>query len=275
MKILHAWGIGSSGFIFTRWLNKLGHESKLINPVDNDFYQYSQYYTETEKVDPNPKIFSDYVAEQSKNYDLIHIRSNFGLLPKIKKTNPKIPIVLQFHGTELRLPEDLLKFRKNCLKLADKILVSTEDLLEYDKSYFYLPNPIDTELFRPTDQKPIYDYLNVSKLPEDAARIQKFLMKNNFKDKFAFVASWDQPIYYAAGPDFIRQFRYYIDIKFNKLYHNFEKPFPVRSLHGLEALALGLEVLIQDMTKIKGLPKQHDPYVATNKLIKEVYEKLL
>ena len=62
---------------------------------------------------------------------------------------PKKPIILHYHGSRIR---GKAKERRKYYQKADSIIVSTSDLLETLPDATYIPNPVDTELFKPMEK---------------------------------------------------------------------------------------------------------------------------
>ena len=93
----------------------------------------------------------------SKSYDIIHANGAYsGGLPLIFR----FPYILHCRGTDVRknLRQPIIgNLTKIYLKHAKKVLLSTPDLYEYvnkiRKDAMYVPNPIDTDLFRPKPKK--------------------------------------------------------------------------------------------------------------------------
>ena len=91
------------------------------------------------------------VAADGCSPDLIHVHwARFA--PFIRKTST--PLVFHAHGSDVRGRAASMSGRlvRGALARADAVLVSTPDLLgDVGAAARYLPNPIDTERFRPTD----------------------------------------------------------------------------------------------------------------------------
>lgn len=97
----------------------------------------------------------------------------------LKKLQLKKLDVLHCHGSDVRWRQYekfgwLVRFS---LRSAKKILVSTPDLLEHVPNAIYLPNPIDTEMFRPlgseSPPRALYQRLWYEKLPEEIPKLLK------------------------------------------------------------------------------------------------------
>ena len=80
-----------------------------------------------------------------RKYHIIHVHGYDRILPFLKILYPNKKIVLNYHGTEIRGNWDTK--RRFLYRLADKVIVSTPDLLKGAPSQVeYLPNPIDYDL---------------------------------------------------------------------------------------------------------------------------------
>lgn len=100
--------------------------------------------------------------EDVSGYDIIH--GHYSLTKPVLKAARKagrknIPFILHSHGSDVRLikkdgPEKLPLYHRivsrYVRKKADRVLLSTPDLLEWTEG-LYVPNPVDIEKFRPMD----------------------------------------------------------------------------------------------------------------------------
>jgi len=77
--------------------------------------------------------------------DLIH--AHFCRSPAYAAYLSGRPYVIHSHGTDIRWGLNWLQRR--CLRKAERALVSTPDLLEILPHAMWLPNPVDTDRFRP------------------------------------------------------------------------------------------------------------------------------
>ena len=141
MRILHVWNQSGVASILAKYQRKLGHTVEVVKRDGFDPYGIEQFYGTT-IYRGGALGFYRYILKKARSYDVIHIHSLWKIAPLIRK-----PTVLHFHGSELRSMNPLaLAMIK---RLSAKLLVSTPDLLNLLPNAEWLPNPVDTELFRP------------------------------------------------------------------------------------------------------------------------------
>jgi glycosyltransferase involved in cell wall biosynthesis len=195
----------------------------------------------------------------AKKFDILHIHSLDKLVPILKLLYPKKPIVLHYHGSEIRKKWSL---RVKYWSKADAILYSTPDLLEQDtpKRANYLPNPVDTDLF--------YEQPNVYRKPKTAIVFQ-YLVEKDKVEKYAqalgvSLVFLERRIPHSMMPETLNRYEYYVD----------RTQIPSLSKTALEALACGLKVVRWDGVVLQGLPEEHKPENVVRTLV-SVYDSIL
>ena len=205
--------------------------------------------------------------------------------------NPKKKIIIHLHGTKIRGRWNEYKD----LKYADQIIVSTPDLLEGSpEGTEYLPNPVDEELILnikqamkgiPKERKAFHvDRFATDKAIEYAAKYDLELVVFD-RDKTPlphaeFLAMVGKYRYFinverSSYLGNVAKHQYYIDVKRDypgSLYEN--KVLETYSLTGLEALALGCNVINWDGKIRKRLPHEHRSENIVKKL-HGIYQELL
>jgi len=93
------------------------------------------------------KMFALRCLLLARKFDILHVHSFDKIVPFLKLFYPRKPIILHYHGTDIR--GKWLQKMKYWSK-ADIVLCSTPDLLDnkISKLASYQPNPVDTDLFR-------------------------------------------------------------------------------------------------------------------------------
>lgn len=144
MRILHVWSQAGVSSILAKYQNRLGHFSEVIKRKGYDPYDIDKYY-ETTIYEGSSIGFYQYAKKRSKEFDIIHIHSQVKTLGFIDR---KAHTVLHFHGSDIR-NRGFSGSIQNWLakRLANKVLVSTPDLLSAIPKAEWLPTPIDTEMF--------------------------------------------------------------------------------------------------------------------------------
>ena len=172
MKILHINDQAGVACILAKFQEKQGVKSKVIAIPDK--YGIKEYYKNNVILVEKENFYNTSLNE-SASYDIIHLHSVDALVYKLRRRyGNKKKIILHYHGTELRgnykksislalrlkrvgvkMKNKLWLLRngytgsiqQTMQHLADIVLVSTPDLLKLANKSYYLPNPVDTELF--------------------------------------------------------------------------------------------------------------------------------
>jgi len=258
LRVLHVWNTAGVASVIAKYQARiLKWETWVVSRLGHDPFSLT-YYGEALKT--SSLGFFSKVIWISRGYDLVHVHSLDKMVPLIKTLYPAKPVILHYHGSEIR---DKWEKRKKYWLKADVIMVSTRDLLEGAPQHvIYLPNPVDTEFFRPMPHLRrtntalyIYDPLNpilsrdLKWAREAANRYNLCLIIHNRRKN---------PVKHKDMPIFINKFEYLIDRK------------SVNSLSktALEALACGLKVIRWDGKIVTGLPEDHRPEYVIKRLYK-------
>jgi hypothetical protein len=209
-----------------------------------------------------------------------------------KKFGRSKKIILHYHGSEIRgsyqsveglnlahasflkikmRVRKLLRNRKHlkAQRLADAVIVSTPDLLQWVTNCTYLPNPVDIDLFKPlTIYEKKKNALTIKTEVTDTRWAIDYCNNNNINVDIEVYDRAQSPIMYADMPNFLRQYSMYVDIKYVN-----ETVLEALSKTGLEALACGLKVLNYRLEYRQGLPIEHDPTRVVSILSKIYAEK--
>ncbi|HKX98040.1 MAG TPA: hypothetical protein VJL78_09450 [Candidatus Nitrosocosmicus sp.] len=272
----------------------MGHDVKVMRRFNYDPYGIYEFYNELVCFIPEEE-FLDTCLREANMSDIVHIHSRIDAFFYLhKKMRQKPRIVMHFHGTDVRgitpnhkkwPPSDFLisyikNHRKSIIrkrsnatveKLADKVLVSTPDLVPLvKKGSILLHNPVDTEHFdKKQSHRPIKRaFTFATESTSDKDWIIDFCKKNGL----GYVMVIDRtknPIVYSQMPVFLRGFETYVDIRYinNQQIKSYSKT-------ALESLACGLTVIDHDLKVIQGLPEQHNPINVVQKL-EGIYEEVI
>ena len=248
MKILHIWSCAGISSLIAKYMDRShGTESDVILTEKWDPLKLNRYNTTRMKSKP---IFGLRALVMARKYDLIHVHYHSIFVRPLKFLYDK-PVIIHFHGSDVRQNWGAHMKR---IKRADRILVSTKDLLEGSPSRaIWTPNPVDTLKFkkekgviRSWDKAFTFSY----GADEEAEKIAR-----KFGLSLEIVR---ERIPYNVLDDFMRKYDYYIDIKrdFKGRILPTHGP-PVLSKTGLEALSLGLSVIAKDGRVRTDLPDYH------------------
>lgn len=207
-----------------------------------------------------------HVIQDAKNFDIVHLHQLDQPIHKIRKHYPEKPIVMHYHGTDIR---GRWNIKKRYWAQATAILVSTRNLLEgAPEETTYLPNPIDTDLFHPTSHEaPVKSALTFKHgaidIAEELAKRYDLELCIHNRNKT-----------YLEMPQFLRQFSWYLDVKRSNAGVLLCRSEGSGSKTGLEALACGLKVVNSDGEIREGLPSQHRAENVV-KALHPIYKKLV
>ena len=232
MRILHVWSQSGVASILAKYQRKLGHEADVIKRYGFDKYGIDHYYN---VILLNTSCIGFYreVLKRASKYDIVHIHSLYKLVPLVRFLARK-PVVLHFHGSEVRGKRWNLTIEL-AIMLANHVFTSTPDLLSLLPEAEWLPNPVDTEMFKPSvEAKPMKP-----KELEPSAIPYRFMP------------------HYLRGKDMWKE----------------EKPWALRKA-SLEALAVGTNVEWNGLKICTHLPSIHDPKRVAQRTLK-VYQAIL
>jgi len=249
LKVLHIWNTAGVGSIIARHMDKtFGTQSWVITIGRSDKFGLTTY---GECWDCGAKIFTLKALLISIRYDLLHIHSFDRMVPLLKIVYPKKPVVLHYHGTDIR---DRWSQRRRYWSKSDLVIVSTPDLLDgAPERVIYLPNPVDTKYFKPSGQRTIGTALYFIKhhRREDVHWPREVAAHHHLELTIS-----EREIPYSKLCEFLNEFEFYIDRKY------------IESLSktALEALACGLKVIAWNEKVVEGLPEEHTPEKVVEKL---------
>lgn len=300
MRILHVEDAAGVAFILAKYQQRQGHESKVLKHIDPDKYGITNFYRDY-CLSVKAEEFAKTCSREAEVSDVIHIHSVIGVLFMLrKKFGRSKKLILHYHGTDVRrvfgfkeqglkllsslrvsnLLNSFLNLRKTvsriadfavttkqahflAQRLADTVLVSTPDLLGLVPNAVYLPNPVDTDHFRPvsfsTDRQK--DALIMATEAIDIRPALDYCRNHNISLGIEVYDRTKSPIMYSQMPNFLRSYKVYADIRYvnQRILENLSKT-------ALESLASGLTVLDYRLKSIQKLPNEHLPMNVVSQL---------
>lgn len=289
MRILHVWDQAGVASVMAKYQRLRGDDSRVIKISSVDKYGINQFYQDY-NFSVNSEEFVAKCTEKAENADVIHVHSAADILISLRKKFGKSKkFILHYHGTDIRGTDQLGESRTNQLgeksksqsnlayalflnakmrarkilrkrrhlkaqRLADAIIVSTPDLLQWVTNCTYLPNPVDVDHFKPGR---IYEKKNALTFNTELTDIGwalDYCRDNSINLDIEVYDRAHSPIMYANMPNFLRQYTVYVDIRYIN-----ETLLQALSKTALEALACGLKVLDYRLEYRQGLPVEHDP----------------
>lgn len=200
-------------------------------------------------------------------YDIIHIHGSDKVLKIFKLTLPykNKKIIIHYHGSDIRNKWRMKEYR---WKYADKIIVSTPDLLEGSPDGTeYLPNVINEKLCSTYRLNKKYRKSSFHVYHKAMDKALEYSKKYKLRLNIHHIKR--NPLKHF---DFLKQlsmYEYYIDVKKRK--GNFLKAI---SLTGLEALYMGVKLIMWDGKRVYRFPTKHLSINVCNKL-NLVYNELM
>jgi len=251
--------------IFAKWLRYTGYSSAVVSKstIQHDPFEFLEFYREYGVNSNDNRDLYTIMDSLARKAEIVHIHGIPSLVSHFRNMRKKV--VLHCHGSEIVMQTNAVAESN-----PDALIVSTKNLLEYDKTgkAIWIPNPVDTEIFAPKDVSGS-GWLMFKIRYLDMDWITKYLGAS-----FSNVEVYDReanPILYRDMPDFLRRYYGYIDVKYDKNYGHLVKEF---SKTALEALACGLPVVNWNKDIVRELSEQHKPENSVKKLI-EVYESIV
>lgn len=306
LKVLHIHDQAGVACILAKYQRMNDIKSKVLSSNIIDKYGILRFYKDyVDLVDR--ANFVEYCLSEAKSADIIHIHSVEQLVIKIRKTfgNSK-KIILHYHGTDIRGLKNknnpnsstiqntktrtksfaakvknrlsliqmgyYKSLRTESQKLANKILVSTPDLLVLLPHAKYLPNPVDVDHFSKDDinhnKVKNNNALTIKTTSGDIKKTLLYCKENNVNLKIDVLDRTKTPILYEQIPNFLKKYNVYVDIRIvnDKILENFSKT-------ALESLSCGLKVLNYKLEYIERLPEIHNPVNVTHEL-ENIYNKI-
>ena len=250
MKVLHVWNTAGVGSIIAKYMDKLfGTESLVVHRRAFDPYGVTTY---GELWDCGAKRFALKCLWLARKFDVVHVHGFDKLVPFLKFLYPRKPVVLHYHGSDIRGKWSL---RRKYWSKANVVLYSTLELLndETPEHAVYIPNPVNTEIFRPCSVEPkpktaFHFSYNADDLAIEYAKKHRLELTIYNKQKYGVIP-------HLKLPEVLCQYEYYIDVK----RVSGGKIGSALSKTGFEALACNLKVIRWDGEIMEGLPPENHP----------------
>ena len=251
MRVLHVWNTAGVASVIAKFCDRdRGTSSTVITRKAADRVGLTSY---GKTYDEGAALFFARAVAMARNSDVVHVHSLDRVVPWVKRLYGK-PVVVHYHGTDI---EGRWKEKEGRWSRADYVAVSTPNLLEgAPATAVHIPNPVDTDLFRPlgppADPKSAVSFrYGMDREAEEAAAGLGLAL--------TWLDRWSVP--HEKMPGVLSRYAYYVDMR---------KPpshVEARSVGkaALEALALGLKVIDWRGRVIQGLPQENDPHAVASR----------
>src|SRR5918992_2055736 len=178
MRILHVWDQAGVACILAKYQRRQGYSSSVLRVKGQDKYGINKFYSDL-IIFCSEQDFIQRSLREADSAQLIHVHSRIDVIAPLRERYGKSKkIILHYHGTDIRgfnpptvhqkhtrlgsilnsskfLMKKLIRRKsgstirnRRAQLAADRILVSTPDLVKLVKRSNYLPNPVDIEHFR-------------------------------------------------------------------------------------------------------------------------------
>ena len=253
MNILHVWDQASTASVIAKWQRRIGHGTAVIKNAKHDTLKDTSYYGGF--IVKNKYLFVIKSILLAKKFDIIHLHDAWFMVVPLRILYPKKKIIMHYHGTMVRNELKGKKFRLKNEKFVDQIIVSTPDLLEHDysKQPYYIPNPVDVDLFKPINPLSNGKALISLKKGQSSSRTLMELQKHGF-DVILETIPRELRTDYSNFPTRLMMYEYYADLPYINGRMN-----PAYSVTGLQAMSMGLKVISWDYSVRDSLPDYHHP----------------
>ena len=204
------------------------------------------------------RTYLELATRQARGCDVVHVHGAYDWLKHLRAALPRSTfLVIHHHGDQLRSAfSSDVRAAEAC---ADLSLVSTPDLSAYGEHRTHLPNPVDTEVFRPLQPRrpphspPRAFYLVKPWERKDGSDSEKVDLINKWCPQGATAVS--DRVMYRDMPAFLQSYDVFCNIK--RTASNTLDSF--LDMTGLQSLAVGLDVIVADGTTYRSVPPQHLP----------------
>jgi hypothetical protein len=268
MNILHVWDQAGVSCVLSKYQRRLGHEVSILKRNGYDPFNFFSFYNEP-LYDLDGKKFINFVIDESKKYDTIHVHSLYKIVPSIRKKYKNKIIILHYHGSELRnglADPSLQKLINEADQKANLVFLSTPDLTKYpSEKRTYIENPIDIDHFKSLERPLEEKYFTFKTSQTDFNTFTEYLHKNNLKIDVTIHDRTITPISYGQMPEFFSNYSVYVDIRIvkNQIIESLSKT-------ALEALACNLRVLSFDLKYLNEFPPKHSAANVVAKIMDKI-----
>ena len=232
MNILHILSMAGTAEILSYYARKLGHYSLVLQLKSLDPFGFGVHYGTTLYFDNLDKLL-DSAEKLKEEADVIILHDFIEFTPEFKDKN----LMYYFHGSKLR---DKLSHQPDSMHEINKrtCFISTTDLFTYIPNATHIPQPIDLDLFKKTNENKRTGQLCINR-EYQRDQIEPKILKR-YPNCVYRPRTNNNIIPYDKMPEFLNQWESYVDWKFD--YNKPPKSIVVPSMTGLQAVACGCKV---------------------------------
>jgi len=230
IKVLYVWNTAGTHSPVATWLIDHGHDARIIMHSAYDLYGNTRISKGAIMVDSTRAFYIALIKCLLKfRPTLIHSNGNIPALVLSRLIVPTTPIVLQYHGNDVR-------FRSRVhpeAALADKVIVSTPDLQRFGE---WFDRPIESMFhYRGGRKKGTALMVFTSYFPDKRDMAKAWCEKNNIELRI-LNRDVEGGVPFEELPSFLSKYEYYLDLK------GISDPQTCSKM-ALEAMACGCKVI--------------------------------
>ena len=271
-------------------LKRRGHDVRILISENADPFGWREAAPELVKTTKTDRALFFKIMKEIFFFrpDIVHVHGMLSIAKWVRYVYKKIPLVMHFHGPDIR---EIWHIRMPELEKLNfgAFIVASEDLMRGapEEGVYYIPNPIDSDLFTRTiegdNNKALFISINEDQVPAEE-RAKKYA-KDVLKMDLDIVYRFKKPIRYVELRDLLQQYAVYIDYKVDgkiaffgdqEMFDKIRESFWCYdlSLTALQAMSLGLKAIDYQDNVHTELPKDRTPEYAVD-LLMDIYNKVL
>ncbi|MFW9801877.1 MAG: hypothetical protein ACFFFC_04465 [Candidatus Thorarchaeota archaeon] len=207
IKVLYVWNTAGTISPVATWLNDHGHEARIIMHSSYDKYGATRISKGAVMINSRRAFYWSiikYILLFRPTH--IHVNASIAGLVLARLFAPTTPIILQYHGNEVRFRS---KVHPEAL-LADKVIVSTPDLKRFGE---WVDRPVESIFYyRGGRKKGTALMVYASYFPDKRALAKSWCAKNNIKLRI-YDRDAEGWIPFEEFPSILSKYEYYLDWK--------------------------------------------------------------
>lgn len=254
MNVIHVFNIAGVPPVIAKYQSKIYNWKSrvIIRLKNNDFARkteklyefhkvYAQYYQFIKASRVRTFLLKLYL--KSLNSEILHVHTDdyfASILFRFPKLRKQVKII-HYHGTDIR---GRWVEKRRYYKHADLIFVSTRDLLKgAPDNVFWIPNPVDTEHFKPMNLKRKEKAILFLKHGRYKAYPKVIKLANKISREYdidyELIDCTRRPVKYKDMPKLLNQYKYMLDIH----HGHFGEIIRANSYLALQAMACGCKTI--------------------------------
>ncbi|MFX1370054.1 MAG: hypothetical protein ACFFAY_15785 [Promethearchaeota archaeon] len=210
-KLLQIWDITCSSAIIAGYLEDHGWQCKVIMRESFDKHDCSKSFRDYQNIPGRARKYYGAIVRAILSFkpNLILVRQNYQVIPLVKLFAPRTPLIVHFHGLEVR-------YRKTIpwqAKLAEIRLASTRDILRFGEFYATPIHPMYSQATSSAREKGtalfIRGYLGI----HDGLEAARKFAEDNGLELDVIDRTKGEHIPHTEMPELLAKYEWYLDLK--------------------------------------------------------------